>query len=86
MQHIAQALHAAYGVIRAAGIEQQAVRQGRRQGPQAGDRRVDDEQPHAIPMLGLGGMQQLLGGVGTCADQRELLLEKPPGGIAVGNG
>jgi len=63
MQHIAQALAAAQAVVGAASVEQQAIGQGSRQCAQAGGRRVHHEQPQALVMLGLGGLQQGLGAV-----------------------
>jgi len=85
VQHVAQALAAAQAVVGAAGVEQQAVGQGRRQLAQAGRRGIHHEQPQALVVLGPGGLQQRLGAVDAGAVELELLLEKAPGAVAVDN-
>ncbi len=86
MQHVDLTVLAAQRIVRATGVDQQAVRHRFGELAQRRGRRVDHEQAQPVAMLPGCLLQQVVGGFAGHGVQHVAVLEEAPGAVAVGDG
>ena len=86
MQHVDLTVLAAQRIVRATGIDQQAVRHRFGELAQRRGRHVDHEQAQPVAMLPGCLLQQVVGGFAGHGVQHVAVLEEAPGAVAVGDG